>query len=241
MKPEFQMDVRVNDNECDPYGRWRPSAILNKTQAVADVHSEKMGYARDNLLKNDMCWVLYRLSVRMHAYPSGTDIVRVTTWPAPIAGPVFPRYFTMESPDGSKIGEIVAGYILMSVSTRRPLRPSALDTAIETNDRPAPMPLPSALHLDGAQQIGSRPVRYSDLDLNGHMNNTRYIDWVCDAVGTDALRPGLAGWQVNYISEARPDELLTLRAKTEGSTTLIIGKRAENGKTVFESSVTLQG
>jgi len=113
-----------------------------------------------------------------------------------------------------------------------------LPREIPRNDREPPLPLPPMLRVEGAEAIGARGVCYSDLDVNGHMNNTRYIDWICDALGTEAMREkGLSRLQVNYIAEAQPGEMLELSMKRAGEDILLAGRRASDQKTVFESSV----
>lgn len=50
----------------------------------------------------------------------------------------------------------------------------------------------------------SRAPQYSDFDVNGHVNNTKYIAWLCDALGFDALRGAYIGDLVaGYEKEIR--------------------------------------
>ena len=59
-----------------------------------------------------------------------------------------------------------------------------------------------------------RKMHYSDTDVNGHVNNTRYADFACDAVELDKLPPEqfLAEMQIGYLAECRPGEILDLEA-----------------------------
>lgn len=238
MKAEYTTELPIKISDCDAFGRWRPANMLTASQELAEVHAASFGLARADLLSADICWIIYRQAARMHAYPTYNETVVATTWPGAVEGPIFPRYYRFTRPDGSPVCDMVSGWILMGVSTRRPLRPSVLPRPIPQNDREPHIPLPSMLRIEGAEHIGSRAVCYSDLDVNGHMNNTRYIDWICDALGTEALRErGLTNWQINYIAEARPDEMLDLYAKKEDGRILTIGKRAADGKVVFEADV----
>ena len=57
-----------------------------------------------------------------------------------------------------------------------------------------------------------RTVRYSDLDVNGHMNNCRYMDWVSDTLpGSFHGSHRVSEFTVNYLSEAREGEELRLQ------------------------------
>ena len=55
-----------------------------------------------------------------------------------------------------------------------------------------------------------RPV-YTDLDVNGHVNNARYADWLCNTLGIDLMtRSELETVILNYNREVLPDQQVTL-------------------------------
>ena len=58
----------------------------------------------------------------------------------------------------------------------------------------------------------SRPftVPYSYVDLNGHMNNTRYFDLAEDCIPAAAAGKMLRRIQTEYVSEARFGESFTV-------------------------------
>ena len=81
-------------------------------------------------------------------------------------------------------------------------------------------------------------MHYSDTDVNGHVNNTRYADFVCDAVELDKLPPEqfLAEMQIGYLAECRPGEVLDLEAGSIDSGCYVHGLD-RNGKTRFETAM----
>lgn len=243
MPSEYTLTHTVSISDCDARAHWRPSSILIVMQELAEVHAASLGFSRAMLIENGMVWVLYRQRIMMHSYPTYGDVLRITTWPGAIEGPIFPRHFRIEREDGTLIGEASSSWILMDINTRRPMRPSALPgTVVPNEERPAPMPLPGMLRIQEATPVLDRSVRYSDVDVNGHMNNTRYVDWICDMMDYDQLvSRGLAEWQINYISEAKPGEAVQLLTQVDGDATLVQGKRAEDGRTIFEARVALMG
>lgn len=240
MPVELTSSIEIRISDCDARNRWRPSAILVEMQELAEKHAAVLNLPRTKLIANGMVWVLYRQRIVMHHYPTFCETVHVTTWPGPIEGPVFPRYYTLEKADGTRIGEAATSWILMDIRTRRPMRPSALPEPLPISaEREAPLPLPGMLRIANASPLMERSVRYSDLDVNGHMNNTRYIDWICDALDLDTLNErGLSQFQINYISEGRPGETLSLASAEENGAILFQGKRITDDRLVFEASVT---
>ena len=89
---------------------------------------------------------------------------------------------------GGKVGECTAGWLTLDVKTRRPVRPALGGAGL-------------GFRLDGAlaltpEKIASRrdlaaiagfSVRNSDLDVNGHVNNTRYAQWILELVAAQSL------------------------------------------------------
>ena len=93
--------------------------------------------------------------------------------------------------------------------------------------------LPQNLEL-----AGRRKLRYSDTDLNGHVNNTRYADFACDALEMEKLGPGrfLSEMQIGYLAECRPGEELRLLTGRDGDVRFVQGMD-ESGKSRFEASL----
>jgi acyl-ACP thioesterase len=48
---------------------------------------------------------------------------------------------------------------------------------------------------------------YSAVDIVGHVNNSRYIEWICDAFPYETFSHRKIDWlQINYDHEVRPGE-----------------------------------
>ena len=77
-----------------------------------------------------------------------------------------------------------------------------------------------------------RTVRYSDIDRNQHMNNTRYLEWVDDLFSagfhrTHTLREIL----VDYLKECQEGDTLDLRYGIwDDNTVQVDAHRTEDGK-----------
>ena len=240
MNAEFIFESTVRISDCDAFGRWRLSSILGHAQEIAEHHAASLGLSRNTMLESNICWIIYRQSVRIHTFPTCYDAFRMITWPGAVDGPLFPRYFLIERPDGARVGELVSSWLLLDVKTRKPQRPGVLPRKLPQSDREPPLPLPAMLRIQEASVIGTRSVCYSDLDMNGHMNNTRYADWVCDALGVKTMREKrLSRIQINYIAETYAEDIIELSRQETDDGVLVSGNRISDRKTVFESSVSL--
>ena len=60
-------------------------------------------------------------------------------------------------------------------------------------------------------------MRYTDLDFNGHVNNTRYVDWFADCFDWQEHQGmELAEATVHFLQEIRPGEQVTLKLRRDG-------------------------
>lgn len=235
MSGQYGKDLSLRACHVDVAGRWRADSILTEMQELGEDHAAHLGFSRNFLVQNGMCWVLSRLQVNMNSYPQCGEEIRMYTWPGQVQGLYFPRYFRFLAADGRELGGAVTAWVLLGLENRRVLRPNALPGEIPLNDEPAYLPLPGKLAVEGAQPVARRQVAYSDLDFNGHMNNARYAQWICDILDTERLSgQGLSSLQINYIAEGRPGEEITLGLLAQGDGVCITGVKAD-GKTMFEA------
>ena len=116
--------------------------------------------------------------------------------------------------DGTPLAAAGALWVMLDTKQRRIVSPQKVDLGFPDNsDLPAPVALPTRLPaLRGeTPQVFNRTPQYSDFDVNGHVNNTKYIAWLCDALGFDALRGAYIGDLVaGYEKEIRGHDALRL-------------------------------
>ena len=85
-----------------------------------------------------------------------------------------------------------------------------------------------------------RAMHYSDTDINGHVNNVRYADFICDAIRMDQLGQDfyVSALQVDYLAECMAGETITLFTGEQDGLRYVRGADAA-GKSRFEGAVTL--
>ncbi len=222
--------------DVDIGNHWKASAIFAAGQEIAGAHSQILHCARDELAAQDAFFVLMRQTLRMERYPSFGDRVHVTTW-AFLERTVFPRCFAFCDDDGRLLGTLSTIWMLCSLSDRKILNPSAFGIAIPATDQP-PLEKPGKLRFEGEPDaVFPRISQYSDMDYNGHVNNTRYADWVCDLFDPQRFCENrLAELQINYVAELRGREALTLSLREEGARFSVLGKSDADGHTIFQAA-----
>lgn len=200
-------------NELDFKGRWKPDNIFLTMQDVAGKHAAKLGASYDDLKKKGIAWVLIRTSLRMDKYPDVYTPVTVTTWPEQEKRMLFPRFFTFKDDAGNLLGTASTLWALMDIQARTLVPPAAKGVVVQTPSEP-----PLKLELPGKVKLPEGEIaesiicpKYSDLDINNHVNNSKYIDWFCDQIPLDIHSKGfLSEISVSYSREIRSGEKVKL-------------------------------
>ena len=214
MMKTYEESFRLVTRDCDMNGCWRISAVLEAMQEAAGMHSMLLGCGRDELLKKNMVWVLSRCELRMERYPRLGEKITVSTFPMPTRIYLFPRYYLFTDEHGDAIGKAGTLWLLLDTQTRRMLPPGDVGRLIPDNtDLSVPMNLPATVgQLQGEEFVSEYSPVYTDLDVNGHVNNARYADWLCNSLGIDLMREYEPESVIlNYNHEVMPEQRVVLR------------------------------
>ena len=225
----------IQTRDCDLNGRWRFSAILESMQEAAGVHSASMGWGRERLIREGAVWVLVRSEVRMERYPSVGEHVTVETFHMPDRHRLFPRYFIITDEEGKRIGTAATVWMLMNLENRSAVSAESVGMQLPDNrDMKPPVSFPATIQpAEGEPQICTYRAVYSDLDVNGHVNNTKYADWICNLLGKDLLmKKEISRMILDYNAEVLPDQEVTFRLTRQGDRCQLAGFCGE--KKAFE-------
>ncbi len=232
----------VRATDCDVERRMRLSALFVAMQEGGERHAISLGWGYDAMMARGLFFALARIHVHCVRAPRCGERVVHTTWPGTSNRFFCPRYHTFTLEDGTPLMTAGALWVMLDVQARKIVTPKAsgLDFP-DTSDIPAPIELPTRLPAlrETSTQFFRTPV-YSDYDINGHVNNTRYIAWLCDALGSDALRGHYIGDLVaGYEKEIREAQPLAVSLARQGEDfTFLIA--SEDGIKHFAAAGTLR-
>lgn len=206
----FEKDILIRSGTCDRFGRWKPNEILMAMQEMAGEHSEYLGCGRENLIKRSgAIWILTRSEFYVRRYPVWLDVVKARTFPTAARRTLYPRFFVFENQQGEVLATASSYWAVMDLAAGAMASLDWVNACIPKNDDlEKPMGYPSAVkQAEAAEQIIPYTPRFADLDLNGHVNNTRCADWVTDLMGEEVLgATPIQSLVVNYNREIRGKE-----------------------------------
>jgi medium-chain acyl-[acyl-carrier-protein] hydrolase len=214
-----------------------PSTLCAFLQEAAGRDADERGFGMSHFLGQGLAWMLQRLVVEVAAWPAAEDEIAVITWPTSFGGAIAKRVFVVEGGHGAVQAQASSRWALVDLGTRRAVRlPDSLrrtpvpSAGVAVRIGPAP-----AAPRDGTALEERRvEIGDGDLDVLGHANNTRYVQWGMDAVPDAWLEAHeLCAFDVAFRREALRGEILTSRAFRAGDDTLAHALvRAEDAEVV---------
>ena len=232
----YQEHFLLRTAHCDFTGRWRPSDILAAMQELAGMHAHLLGCGRDATLEQNLVWVLSRTELVMDRYPVVGETIRVETFPAPNKRWFFPRYFIFHDQQERVIGKAGTLWLLMdTVHRTMSISQEVIRCLPDNSDLTPPLDMPGNIAPLSAQPllIPQTPL-YTDIDVNGHVNNTRYADWLCNALGIDAMGEyEIARLLIHYTREILPGDQLIMALQREGVSFRLTGQAGEEKRFIM--------
>ena len=234
---KWEEKYKVKFHECNSNEILGASSTFKYIQeaAMCQLNTQKPTY--NELLKQGKAYILSAIRVEMYYPVFAYEDITVRSWACPSKGVSFVRSYEMER-DGEIVCEAVSSWALVSVKDKKLIRVDDVDTsgyytdeAIKT-EHPVRIRIPSALPMT---LMGEYTVKYSDIDINGHVNNTNYADILCDFIpDIEQLRIKSVG--MNFVSDtAKDDEIKIYMSKIDGK--FYFRTVRPDGKTNIEAEI----
>ena len=211
MEPVYSQSFKITDLHVDCCGRLLPSKILFLMQEVAGNHFAELSMDYDALAERGLFWAITRNKVQITRLPMRGETIRLETWPMPTTRVAYPRSIVAYDEAGNEVFRAITLWVLMDLQNRSMVLPgkSGIEVAgtLRGNELASPLGLP-AKALNNRR---SRCVCFTDLDRNGHMNNTRYLDWIYDLLpGRFHREHSIRELTLCYLNEALEGQQLEL-------------------------------
>jgi len=213
MKKTHSETFAVRGTECDAFSRWRLDAMFLNMQEVGETHAKALGFGYDAMLARGYFFALTRIHVSVFKAPVAGQIITHTTWPGVSNRFFCPRFHEFRAEDGTLLAAAGSLWAILDMEKRTIVSPLKVDLAFPDNsDLTPPITLPTRMPvmLEDARHMERTPV-YSEFDVNRHVNNTKYIAWLCDALGRKTLSEAYIGDLIcgyeKEIREERPYDL----------------------------------
>ena len=208
--PKYKSEYTIRDHECDLNYNIRLTALWDIMQDCAYNHAGLLKFNHESMLKNGNFFALIRMSAKIKKYPKAGEKIIVETYPAGVHKLFCVRNYDVFDGSGEKLAEATSLWIIVDIKTSRPLRVNNAYPEQDIFKINYEGEIPAKLNADNeGEEVKRVAAEFCDIDVNNHVNNSRYINWL-----ENAIRPHnspISGLTVNYLSETKLDEQLTIK------------------------------
>ena len=228
----YEKKILIRSEQVDMTRKLRMSELFRLMEEASIAHTEELGCTREKTLDRGLLWVITHQQAEIEEMPAYDEEITVRSWQGDIMHVFFPRFYEIERA-GKVLVRGKALWMLIDEESRQMIMPE--EYGISIPGRPgsedmmlAPVVIPASLRESCLIYDRELVTRFSQVDINGHMNNTRYFDMIDDAHYELSHAPGKIVPRLvraYYLSELRAGDRFDLK-----------GFRDEEGKEFFEGA-----
>ncbi len=209
----YKREITLNYMDCNTEKKVFLHCLLGLFAEIAADEAQSKGQTHEFLANSGKVFLITRMSVRLHKTPRCNETLTFKTWFRTTDGKFFLRDFDVKSPHGELIASASSTWVMIDPIEHKVIEPSEYNYDYskfveKRSDSPdckkivPEVPLPV---------IGNRPVYYSDLDCNYHVNNSSYSRIATDFLPPEYQSRDVEEYVVNFNKETRLDETLEIR------------------------------
>lgn len=229
MEKIYSERFALRTSDFDMNGKIKPSAVLDLFQEVAGTHAKRLNIGFEELLEKNLLWVLVKVKFEVVGEIKMHTAVIVKTWPLKPSRVTLQRDYLIEDENGNVFIKGSSEWVTMNVETRRltisndiyPLEEFCEDRAIDGKISKI-----SDFEAQKENKISPTPC---EIDVNLHVNNIRYADYVMNLAGFDPQK-NIKQFQIDFHREVKMQDTLCIKIKEEEKTLLAKGTSEENEK-----------
>ena len=218
MAKTFEYSMKIPFDMSDVNGYIKIPQLILLSLQVSGMQSIELGMSDMYILENyNLVWIITDYNMKIERLPVFDEKITIETYAKSHNRLFCYRAFNIKDEAGNTIIEMVATFVLMDRDTRK-VHPvmSEITDAFDSELSKTMLRGPRFKELEGGVEQEYR-VRFYDLDMNGHVNNSKYLDWVFEVMGADFLTQHVPKKvHLKYVKEVLAGGLITSQYEQEG-------------------------
>lgn len=210
---DFSKTIKIIADQVNPFQSLRTSSLLRLFQDVTVEHTELLGLPRQYTLDKGLLWVVAKQHIEISRMPRYDETICISTFPSKTMHVLFPRTCEIRNEEGELLVKGTSIWALIDIKSRKMINPNDHGISVPdmSNGREFNIPLSNRIPFDLSEN-GEIKAEYSFCDLNGHINNTSYLDIAENMIPVDFLRTHeLTLVDIKYVHEVKLGETLPVK------------------------------
>lgn len=182
--PEGVYEKEIKSSGCDAEAhclRW-PGEMAREMEKITAEHFIFLGIDLEELDAQNRLWVVAWSSIWIAEHPKGIDTMILRIWPGARKSVMCPRKYAFYTQEGKPLACASVLFVMMHSESRVLTTPTDQVAAIlgVTLEGEPPLPDYQMVFPKRTARPVSRIVQKGEIDRNGHLNNTYYLDWAME-------------------------------------------------------------
>ena len=214
----YQMKMKIPFDMADMNGHIKlPDVILLSLQ-VSGMQSIELGVSDKTILEDyNLVWIITDYDIEVARLPHFAEEITIETEALSYNRLFCYRRFTIYDEAGQELIHMMATFVLMDRDSRKvhAVEPEIVAPYQSDFDKK----LIRGPKYESLEEPVSKDyhVRFYDLDMNGHVNNSKYLDWIFEVMGADFLTHYIPKKiNLKYVKEVRPGGVITSAVERSG-------------------------
>ena len=235
----FSKDFRIATYDVGGNGQISLMSLLRYFQEAAHEHANNLGVGYHKLREQNIFWVLSAMYIEINNLPGFDEKITINTWPRGVNKFYYLRDFSVIH-NNQTVAIATSLWLTVDVNSKRIIRPDRITEGVDFNSdiRVFEEDFVQIEPINEKKLLEERFVRYSDLDINRHVNNVRYVEWLLDAVYNMVDEKGIKRLKIQYLSELVENEKAYIfEEKSDNKNEVKVEINHENGKTSIRALI----
>ena len=225
-------------------GHLTMGVLGNHLLNCAGFHATDRGFGIATLNEENYTWVLSRLAIELDEMPYQYEDFSIQTWVENVYRLFTDRNFAILNKDGKTIGYARSVWAMINLNTRKPADLLALHGGSIVDyiaDEPCPIDKPSRIKLTTQEVSATLTAKYSDIDINGHVNSIRYIEHILDLFPIELYRSKqIRRFEMAYVAESYYGDVLSFFQEEVGADEYHVEIKKNDTEVVCRAKVKFQ-
>lgn len=187
-------------------GKLTMGVLGNHLLNCAGFHAADRGFGIAELNENHYTWVLSRLAIELDDMPLQYEPFSIRTWVENVYRLFTDRNFDILDKEGHVIGYARSVWAMISMETRKPADLLTLHGGTISDyvcDKECPIAKPGRIRVTQQTPVAELQTKYSDIDINGHVNSIKYIEHILDLFPIEMFRKKhIKRFEMAYVAES---------------------------------------
>jgi len=208
---------KVTSADTDMNSRIRIGSLANLLIQSAVSSADKLEAGYGGLRQQKLFWVLSRMTIEITKPLTWYQCGEIETWPKDVIKILYLRDFIVRDNEHELIAKATSGWLAVDIDTKSPRTVQGGQSSFfdKLKDKHAMSSSPEKLFPVREGEVTEITTTYFDIDVNGHVTSSRYLDWMMDTFPVDFHQNHYpVKVSINYLNETRLGETVQLSKNT---------------------------